>query len=141
MAEIDPTKPAQGQTAIKGDLRSNLQAAKDGIEAGVSTNANSAITVDAASFGDHQYIRVLCTFAGTAVPTFAGDVAVGRMVELVAHGASTVMSAEPQVSGGATMIKPASASYATTERYESTVYTVDANSDGSTAVWRLVARP
>lgn len=132
---IDATKPEDGVPAAKATLRSNLQAADDGIKAGVSTNANNAITINAASFlgggaagtNDRQFIKILCTFAAMVMPTFADDVPAGKVVKLVAYGSSTAMSDTPQVSGGASLVKPASAFYATTQRYEATVYEVDTN--------------
>lgn len=135
---IDPTLPADAVAAEKSDLRDNLQAAKDGIEAAVTTNANTAITVNAASFGDHQFIKILCTGATAITVTLANNVPAGKAVELVAYHATADVTA--QAGSGATLVKPASAVHATTEQYEAVVYEVDTNS-GTNAAWRLVARP
>lgn len=90
MAEIDSTKPVQGQTAFKGDLRGNLQVIKDRVEPSVGTDANAAITVDAALFGDRQYLRRLSASSGAVAVTLASDVGVGRVVELVRKGAGNI---------------------------------------------------
>lgn len=106
-------------------------------KAGVSTNAGTAITVNAASFGNLEFIKILCTAAGAVTITLANDVPAGKTVELVRRGAGNVTG---QAGSGATLVKPASASHATTEQYEALVYEVDTNT-GTNAAWRLVARP
>ena len=139
---IDATKPLDGVAASKADLRANLQAAKTGIEAGVSSNSGTAITINAASFGDRQYLKVLCTAATAIAVTLANDGPVGKSVELVRTAAGNI-TAQPGsgatlVRSGATLVKPTSAFFSTTE--QSMVYEVDSNT-GSAAAWRLVARP
>lgn len=135
---IDATKPVDGVPAVKADLRANLQAAKDGIEAGISTNSGTAITVNAASFGDRQFIKILCSAATNPTVTLANDVPAGKSVELVAFHATADVTV--QAGAGATLVKPASAALVTTEQYEAMVCEVDTNS-GTNAAWRLVARP
>lgn len=135
---IDPTLPLDNVAAQKGDLRANLQAAKDGIEAAVTTNSGTAITVNAASFGDHQFIKILCTGATAITVTLANNVPAGKAVEFVAYHATADITV--QAGSGATLVKPTSASHSTTAQYEALVYEVDTNS-GTNAAWRLVARP
>lgn len=135
---IDPTLPADDVAAEKGDLRDNLQAAKDGIEAAVTTNANTSITVNAASFGDHQFIKILCTSGSAITVSLAADVLAGRAVELVRYGAGNITA---QAGSGASLVKPTSATHATTEQYEALVYEVDTQGSPDSAAWRLVARP
>jgi hypothetical protein len=49
---IDPTKPADGVPASKADLRSNLQSAKDEIEALQSGRLIPAISMDSVDIAD-----------------------------------------------------------------------------------------
>ena len=119
-------------------IAANAVAIKAGIEAGVSTNSGTAITVNAASFGDRQFLKILCSGATAITVTLANDVPAGKAVELVAYHATADVTA--QAGSGATLVKPASAAFATTEQYEAVVYEVDTNS-GTNAAWRLVARP
>lgn len=87
---IDPTKPIQGQTAFKGNLRSNLQAAYDGIHLDPDTET-AAFTVDGTLFGDHKYLRRYCDFSSDADVTLsADDLEVHRVVELVRKGSGNV---------------------------------------------------
>ena len=144
-SNIDPTRPAQDVPASKADLRANLQAAKDEIEAlqdaaspGISTTAAPTISVQASSFGDRQYIKLLCSATSAITITLEANVPAGKAVELVRYGATGNITA--RAGTGATLVKPSSASHSTTEQYEALVYEVDTNS-GTNAAWRLVARP
>ena len=120
-------------------IAANAVAIKAGIEAGVSTNSGTAITVNAASFGDRQFIKILCTATSNVTVTLANDGVVGKVLEVVAYHATADVTYQAGV--GATLLKPASASFSTTEQYEAMVVEVDSNSTDTNAVWRLVARP
>jgi hypothetical protein len=134
---IDATKPADGTPAVKSDLRANLQAAADGISADVSTDATTTISIDAAAFGDHQFIKILCTSTSAISVTLENDVPAGKAVEVVRYGASGDITAA--AGSGASLVKPSSASLTTSQQYEAMVFEVDTNS-GTNAAWRLAAR-
>lgn len=114
MAAIDPTKPVDGVPADKGDLRANLQSARDGIEgAGGADNAGTSITINAASFGDSMDYLLVCT-AGTAVGvTLGADVPAKKALHIVQKGAGLVTVAATNVLTG---------SIATTALYDSLVF-------------------
>jgi hypothetical protein len=88
---IDPTKPIDAAPAVKSDLRANLQATKDGIEgAGGASNANTSITINAASFGDSMDYFLVCTAATTVTVTLAGDVPTKKTLHVLRKGAGNV---------------------------------------------------
>jgi len=124
-------------------IAASLAAAKDGIEAGVSSNSSTAITVNAASFGDRQFLKILCTGATAITVTLANNVPAGKAVELVAYHATADVTVQP--GSGATLVPPQSSPwsttlYSTTAQYEALVLEVDTNA-GTNAAWRLVTRP
>lgn len=142
---INPAQWAFGLTAFKEALAEDLQAAKDGIEPLILTDANTAITVTAAMFGDRQYLRILCTAATAITVTLAAGALAGRTVELVRKGAGNITA---QPSALATMTPTAGTGnwsagmHSTTDLNECLVYTVDTNSaELNAAAWRQIARP
>lgn len=135
----DPLAATHPGSDEAGAIAAFAQAAKDGVEAGVSTNGTTSITINAASFGDRQFIKILCSAATATTATLANDVPAGKTIELVAYHATATVTA--QAGSGATLDKPTSSSFATSEQYEAMVYEVDTNTSGTNAAWRLVARP
>jgi hypothetical protein len=133
---IDPTKPLDSVNAVKADLRTNLQAAKDGIETADSVLAGTATTVSGTTFGNHTFVRIRCTGGATATVTLANNVPAGCALELVQYGAGLV-TAIP--GAGATLVKPAAASTSTAAQYDAMIFEVDTNT-GTNAAWRLVTR-
>lgn len=134
---IDPTKPADGVDSVKADLRANLQAAADGISPADTLSAATAITVNAAAFGAHALARIRCSANAAVTVTLAADVPAGKAVQLVQYGSGIVT---PVAGSGATLVKPASATYPTAAQYDAIVLEVDANVGGNAAAWRLDAR-
>lgn len=132
---IDPTKPADGVAAVKGDLRANLQAAKDGILPTMATSSATAITVDAATFGDAQLVILLCTASGAVTVTGANDVPEGKMLMYARKGTGNVSFTAN------TFTKPTSVSASTTELHEAITVMVEDNPDGQSAQWWLPGRP
>lgn len=116
---IDPTKPADGVAAVKGDLRANLQAAKEGIEGDTDTNTGTSATITNTQFGangdsqDYLFIHNHATNAcdltlGTGVP-------VGKSVHVFQADAGVVNVQATNVATGA---------FSTTTQYDSLVFRV-----------------
>jgi hypothetical protein len=133
---IDASKPVDGVPAVKSDLRNNLAAIALGLATGTSANSGTAITVNAASFGDRAFVRIRCTSASAVTVTLASDGPVGKMLELVQYGTGIVTAS---AGSGASLLKPGAAVANTSAQYDAMVFEVDTNT-GSNAVWRLVAR-
>lgn len=129
------TLPSDGVDAVKGDLRSNLVAIRDGIQT-LDSAISAATTISSANFGDHTFMRVRSTSASAVTVTLANSVLAGCALEVVQYAAGVVTVA---AGSGATLVKPASASFSTSAQYDALVVEVDTNS-GSNAAWRLVAR-
>jgi hypothetical protein len=139
---IDPTRPLEGAPASKADLRTNLQAAKDEIEAlqvpieqgGGGGFAGTALTVDAASFGAASEILIRCTSSSPVTITLAADVPFGKGVHVVQYGSGSVTG---QAGASASLVKPAAASPSTSGQYDSLVFRVIVNG-GAAAEWLVV---
>jgi hypothetical protein len=136
---INPLLPADGVPASKHDLRQNLQAARNEIEALQTVQENelatTSQTVDAAYFGNAAAVFVRCTSGSAVAVTLEADVAAGKGIHIVQWGVGIVtVEAGP----GAVIRKPAAASLSTAEQYDSLVLVVARNDGGAAAEWLLI---
>lgn len=106
---IDPTKPADGIPAVKADLRANLQAAKEEIEALQAGKLEAGAPIDME--GEVLSRAELRGFSETLVtPVVAGgalvlDLAQGNVFEVVLTADVTAMSfANPPAAGRAGVV-------------------------------------
>lgn len=119
MAAIDPTKPVDGVPADKGDLRANLQSAKDGIEgAGDSDNSDAAVAVNAALFGDSMDYLLTCTNATATAVTLGSDVPRKKALHVIAKHATADVTVDDNGSTSSLL----TGSIATTAQYDSLVF-------------------
>lgn len=101
--QIDPTKPADGVLSNKGDLRANLQAARDGITgAGQISTTGTPFTIDEGDYGSSMDYWLVWNAAGAASVTLGTGVAFGKTFQVTRLGAGNITVNATNVVTGST---------------------------------------